>query len=146
MCAFVVFIHTPFLDSTSNWPQTLHTIIRTAFSSIAVPFFFFTSGYFYFVKLKGNLTLDFYKKQLSKRFYSLLFPYILWNGLALCSVILTAYIRYNLGEISYEHFCRFINIDYILRSFWNIEEGTTSVNILGDTILGCYRNHPKLAY
>lgn len=46
---------------------------------IAVPLFFFISGYLFFYQV--DFTLDVYKKKLQKRIKSLLLPYILWNTL-----------------------------------------------------------------
>ena len=57
------------------------------FSQVAVPFFFFTSGYFFFYKVK-QWNIQCYKKKIEKRLKTLLAPYLLWNFLALCLIIL----------------------------------------------------------
>ncbi|CDD52353.1 uncharacterized protein BN800_00633 [Bacteroides sp. CAG:875] len=133
MCSLVVFVHTAFIETPAIWPQILHTTIKGVFSCLAVPFFFLVSGYFYFAKLENPFTWKFYKKQSIKRINSLLLPYILWCSLALCSVLVTAFIRYKIGEITYEEFNNYFNISYIIHSFWNLEEGITNVSILGTT-------------
>lgn len=133
MCSLVVFVHTPFIETPAVWPQILHTTIKGTFSCLAVSFFFLASGYFYFEKLEPPFTWKFYKKQSTKRLKSLLLPYILWCGLALCSVLITAFVRYKIGEITYKEFNNHLTISYIIHSFWDLEEGITNVNILGTT-------------
>lgn len=58
------------------------------FSLVAVPFFFFTSGYFFFYKVR-EWNVSCYKNKIRKRLKTLLVPYLLWNILALCLVILS---------------------------------------------------------
>lgn len=68
----------------------IYSIIGRAgyyFSQVAVPFFFFTSGYFFFYKVR-KWDIQCYKKKIVKRLKSLLVPYLLWNILAVCITIL----------------------------------------------------------
>lgn len=48
---------------------------------LAVPFFFFISGYLFFTNYKNGKEFYFYKWR--KRFYTLLVPYIFWNLLTI---------------------------------------------------------------
>ena len=57
------------------------------FSQVAVPFFFFTSGYFFFYKVR-QWNIQCYKQKVLKRLKTLLIPYLLWNFLALGLMIL----------------------------------------------------------
>lgn len=57
------------------------------FSQVAVPFFFFTSGYFFFYKVR-EWNRRCCKIKIKKRLKTLLVPYLLWNLLALCLIIL----------------------------------------------------------
>lgn len=76
--------------------NNLYSIIAklgTHFCSIAVPFFFFTSGYYFFFKTK-NWSFTTYINKIKKRIKTLLIPYIVWNLLAFSFLILS-----KLGEI-----------------------------------------------
>lgn len=57
------------------------------FSQVAVPFFFFTSGYFFFYKIR-EWNSRCYKTKVKKRLKTLFVPYLLWNILALGLIIL----------------------------------------------------------
>ena len=64
--------------------NNLYSIIArlgSHFCSIAVPFFFFTSGYYFFFKTK-KWSFTTYTKKIKKRIRTLLIPYIIWNLLA----------------------------------------------------------------
>ena len=68
----------------------IYSIIGRAgyyFSQVAVPFFFFTSGYFFFFKVR-EWNKQRYKIKIEKRLRTLLVPYLLWSLLALCLIIL----------------------------------------------------------
>lgn len=60
----------------------IYNIVRTLISKvicqIAVPLFFFFSGYLFFKKLE-TWNWETYKTKISKRFFTLLIPYIIWN-------------------------------------------------------------------
>lgn len=56
------------------------------FAQVAVPFFFFTSGYFFFYKVK-EWNIQCYKKKIGKRLRTLVVPYLLWNFLALLLIV-----------------------------------------------------------
>lgn len=74
------------------------------FSQIAVPFFFFTSGYYFF---KGNVfTFSIYKRKMTNKFKTLVLPYILWNTIAICLSLPSLYNR--------------IDVHYLLSCFWNV--------------------------
>lgn len=71
--------------------NNLYSIIvklGTYFCSIAVPFFFFTSGYYFFFKTK-NWSFTTYTKKIKKKTKTLLIPYIVWNLLAFALLIAT---------------------------------------------------------
>ena len=57
------------------------------FSQVAVPFFFFTSGYFFFYKIR-EWNSRCYKTKVKKRLKTLFVPYLLWNILAIGLIIL----------------------------------------------------------
>lgn len=85
----VVFIHTQLGDTIINGMSVagennflihnlLFHIITNELARIAVPLFFFMSGFLFFYKT-DTFNLDSYIKKLKKRFRSLLIPYIFWN-------------------------------------------------------------------
>ncbi|MDR0542770.1 MAG: acyltransferase [Dysgonamonadaceae bacterium] len=69
----------------------IYRIVSEGFSHnvghIAVPCFFLFSGFFFFYKMDGNWTVNFYLTQLKKRGRTLLIPYLLWNLLCLLAIV-----------------------------------------------------------
>lgn len=94
----VVFIHTQLsnvniggnlLVSEGQFPY--HNILRHLISEeiarIAVPLFFFFSGFLFFYHT--NFSFSTYKNKLRKRIHTLLIPYIFWNIVVLALFFLT---------------------------------------------------------
>lgn len=88
------------------------------FSRIAVPFFFFTSGYYFFYKLK-EWNYDTYNKKVKKRIKTLLIPYILWNILTLLFLFLTKTLGVIIQNKPVEDFFIFVNDFRWSEIFWN---------------------------
>lgn len=91
-------IHPVKLSFDLNSIYTLFSeLISHHIGRIAVPCFFLFSGYFFFLKIE---TLDsrVYIKQIEKRLYTLLIPYLLWNLLFVFVVLLKNYIFSTLGR------------------------------------------------
>ncbi len=55
-------------------------VIQKVIAAAAVPGFFFISGYLFFYKI-DNYNLNTYRSKLSRRIWTLLIPYLLWNTL-----------------------------------------------------------------
>jgi len=76
--------------------QGIYNLIAILFSnalgSIAVPIFFFISGFLFFRNI-DNWSWGVYKKKLKSRAYSLLIPYILWNALPFLTFVLCMLIK-----------------------------------------------------
>lgn len=72
-------------------------LISHHIGGIAVPCFFLFSGYFFFLKIE-ILDSRVYIKQIEKRLYTLLIPYLLWNLLFIFVVLLKNYIFATLGR------------------------------------------------
>lgn len=68
---------------------------------IAVPCFFLFSGYFFFFKIQ-TFNGTFYSKQLSRRWRSLLLPYLLWNMLFVVAVLLKNFLMLEMGGVADE--------------------------------------------
>lgn len=89
----VVLIHTYFkevvidgkdLMEGGNFPiySNIAYYLSQVLASIAVPLFFFISGYLFFYRTK-DFPLGTYKQKMRKRARTILLPYILWNGIYL---------------------------------------------------------------
>lgn len=60
-------------------------LFRQSICSLAVPIFFFISGFLFFWNVDG-FYFGIYKRKIKSRFYSLLIPYLFWNLLILLYV------------------------------------------------------------
>ncbi|WP_342989452.1 MULTISPECIES: acyltransferase [Bacteroides] len=81
----IVFLHAyttvqtyPFLKDLQVYQQVTR-VCSMQFGELGVPTFFVISGYLFFYGYKQ--TWSCYKYKMEKRFYSLLIPYLFWNGL-----------------------------------------------------------------
>lgn len=77
----VLFIHSNFdqiVEITEyNFFYHFYFLFSQILARLAVPVFFFISGYLFFIKPEYNLGT--WVKKLHKRVYTLLFPYMIWN-------------------------------------------------------------------
>ena len=73
LCVIVVLIHTA-ITIDNNW---LQISLSHVLSQVAVPSFFFFSGYLFFLNF-NIFTFKGFVAKLRRRFYSLLIPYVLW--------------------------------------------------------------------
>lgn len=88
MVVAVIFIHT-LVESLSiggeravskgQFPlyDVVRHVVSCEWAGIAVPLFFFMSGFLFFYR--SGFTLDIYKQKITKRAKTLLIPYIIWN-------------------------------------------------------------------
>lgn len=110
--------------------NVLGVVLSHVLTGIAVPTFFMISGFLFFVNFR-QWSWDGYKNKIRSRVKTLLIPYIMWNAMALISVLLCVTGGVLLkGKPSY-------GIVYFLRenawhAFYDIHEwDTTRVNWLG---------------
>lgn len=96
MAVLVVFIHlTPHLNanftpiSKIEWSNISYNNIYSLIgvfvnniATVAVPFFFFTAGYYFFYHVDA-FNYNIFKQKLQKRINTLLIPYLLWNFLTI---------------------------------------------------------------
>ena len=87
MMLLIVFIHSDICGDTigGDMPTAAYDVIyyiSQTLARIAVPIFFFISGFLYFYN-KDVGTPYFYRNQLKKRVKTLLVPYLLWNLIAI---------------------------------------------------------------
>ena len=84
----VVFIHSELKEPTSS---VVLSFAQSWFSrilpTVAVPLFFFFSGYLFFVGInregRNRLNLNILLNKLKKRFRTLLIPYLIWNTIVI---------------------------------------------------------------
>lgn len=85
------------------------------FGNIGVPFFFFISGYFFFIKGKPD-----YFQKLKSRFHSLVIPYILWNFSTIILYYIAQHFIYTEGLFSgYHKAIAEYSFGDFLRAFWD---------------------------
>ena len=82
LAALVVLLHTGTADNADALTYGLAHYINAPIVQIAVPAFFFMSGYLFFVG-KEEFGWASYKKKIGKKVRTLLVPYIIWNYIAL---------------------------------------------------------------
>lgn len=118
--------------------ENIYSIIGktgTIFSSFAVPFFFFVSGFFFFYKLEDWNYLC-YKKKISKRFKTLIIPYFLWNILAIFFIVIKDLLKIIIQDEQSNNIIHCLtNVKWLGEAFWNISVWNENVtNILGFSI------------
>lgn len=86
---------------------------------LAVPLFFFISGYLFFHEGKFNLHI--FKRKLQNRFYSLIIPYILWNSICLAIFFTLQLLIPNFNLMVHKQILDFNLSDFIM-IFWNLQE------------------------
>ncbi len=97
--------------------------ISSVICQLAVPSFFFISGYFFFSKFNiSQWDWKIFFEKIKKRLKTLLLPYLLWNMLYL----LPSFGLYGLGRLSWHDFSE--NLTWHI--FWDIYSSPTT-NILG---------------
>ena len=68
-------------------------IFSQGIARLAVPIFFFISGFLFFQKV-SSLSLELYRNKIKKRVRTLLVPYLLWNGILLVALIGLYFVGY----------------------------------------------------
>lgn len=84
MAVAVVMLHyskTVFLEAEGTL-RFLCILFQEGICRLAVPCFFFISGYLFFSKLEDKWDWDIWKGKMQKRAKTLLLPYLLWNIIA----------------------------------------------------------------
>lgn len=83
MAVAVVMIHhgADLITSASEPLRSICILFEEGICRLAVPFFFFTSGYLFYNKLQ-DWDWSIWKTKIMRRVHTLLIPYILWNIIA----------------------------------------------------------------
>lgn len=143
----VVFIHCQGeVMRVTNWSEatvmdayyTFKLIISSGIAQVAVPMFFFISGFLFFNKVE-QLDWETYRTKLTKRVRSLLVPFILWNLLCIPLTLLVMYGESLSGSASPERLHDYwsnINWPHL---FWDATAHDDSyVNLFGTKQLQAY--------
>ena len=88
------------------------------FFGVAVPVFFFISGYLFFANSHSMDRQTYYKK-IRKRIHSLLIPYVVWNLLCIPLLLLTMYCETLTGTRSIDELMDFIHNGRWMHIFWD---------------------------
>lgn len=120
----VVFIHTILIssDESGQYPtyRLIRYVISEEFARIAVPLFFFFSGFLFFYN--SDFSIGTYFSKLKKRARTLLVPYIFWNIVVLLLFLLTQIFLASLTSGKNKLIADYNWLDY-LNIFWNNKDG-----------------------
>lgn len=122
LAVLIVLLHTGVTCGPENIAYYICSYISAPIVVVAVPTFYFISGYLFFVG-KENFTFSTYKVSLRKKIDSLLVPYLIWNAVAYVLSISYNYLKYgSIGDVMPWE---------LHRIFWANGEGIQSVSVLG---------------
>lgn len=82
LAILIVLLHTGADCGPDDFTYYIAKYVNAPIVKLAVPTFFFISGYLFFIG-KEQFTVTVYKKTLTKKIRGLLVPYIFWNYIAL---------------------------------------------------------------
>ena len=127
----VVFIHTDLTDVMINDSLLVHKgqfpihdllqhIVTGELACIAVPLFFFISGFLFFYR--SVFSLKIYGQKLKKRIRTLLIPYIFWNIVVLLLLFLTQVFLSSMTSGKHKLIADYDWLDW-LNLFWNHDGG-----------------------
>jgi surface polysaccharide O-acyltransferase-like enzyme len=125
----VVFVHAHLKQVTTNGVNILDyntfpiykyvsQSITYIISEMAVPLFFFISGFLFFKKV-NVFSKDLYKQKIHNRIFTLFIPYIIWNLITLLIFFLSQTFFPNLNSGLSKPIIDYTILDY-LRVFWDI--------------------------
>lgn len=104
----VVFIHTHAGVYSSLW---LSVLLSEVITQIAVPIYFFMSGYLFFKGVE-KFSIDVYLNKISKRWHSLIIPFIFWTLIAILPYVAKGfYLTVNNSASCVHPFLSLYNID-----------------------------------
>ncbi len=116
-----IFINIPSLTVTAgaHFLQGVEAVVMAFLSAQSVPIYFFISGYVFF--LKGKYDLRAYVQKLKNRVHTLFIPYIVWNTVALLTILLfmlPPFAAFNPVEQQPQ-----FSLSSLINTFWNSEYG-----------------------
>lgn len=112
-------IATDELTSGGEFLHFVDSIVKAFLSGQSVPIYFFISGYVFF--WGGKLDVNIYLRKLRNRIHSLFIPYIVWNTVALLTILFFMLPWFaSVNPLEQEpHF----TLSSLLNTYWNSEKG-----------------------
>lgn len=134
LIALVVFVHAENhyesvvdADFALFSAQGISNIVQCAISGVlgrvAVPAFFFISGFLFFLNMR-HFSWEGYRKKMKSRVSSLLVPYVIWNILPFLSILIIQFLRNIATGGDMANVREHLDIDY-LRFFIDLSEWET---------------------
>lgn len=122
LALLVVLIHTAYTSNKSDFAFYLGKFFSENLASIAVPTFFFMSGYLFFAKYEKFGRKE-YVTMLNKKSKTLLFPYLIWNLITYAYIVIWHLISdRTVGDIPPWD---------LYRIFWAVNDGHVATSLLG---------------
>lgn len=118
LAALIVFIHTGFSNDTADPSFWFGKLLSEGVANVAVPAFFFISGYLFFAKY-DNFGCHEYLHAMKRKFLTLGVPYLLWIAL----------VYYGMG--AYTHFIGSPHPWEFYKIFWASSDGYVAKSIFG---------------
>lgn len=120
---------------TKDIPGLVKTLVSGCAVQVAVPVFFFISGFLFFQGVT-KMNRDSYRSKMSRRWHSLLIPYILWSLLSIPLLALTKYGETLTGTTSMTELYDFWNHLSIKGIFWSYQDSPCAFpNLFGWPLL-----------
>ena len=121
--------------TVNDFPLIVKYMLSGTLCQLAVPTFFFISGYLFFQKL-SHWDLTVYRSKLKKRVSGLLVPYLLWNLLCVPITFLVMWGEVKSGSRTMESLTTFLHEAPWTHLFWDFSSHDSSFKTLwGGTIL-----------
>lgn len=121
LATLIVFIHTDFpYDDPSHPAFYVGKLLSEGLAQIAVPTFFFISGYLFFARYERFGWKE-YWSAMKKKFFSLAIPYMLWIAL-----VYYAYGFYS-GQVTYVD----LRPSELYKIFWAAGDGYVATSVFG---------------
>ena len=126
----VVLLHVEIPCDASSYPfsAAVRYLLYNGLANLAVPLFFFISGFLFFYKT--TFTFEKYIEKLKKRFHTLFIPYLFWN---LAFMALVLFFQMFLPALNNRRFLSDYSFVDFINSFWNYSGLGYGCPILGPT-------------
>lgn len=142
LCAAVVMLHTYLIDkpiggvvyvTKNQFPifDYIEHIIRVEIANMAVPLFFFISGFLFFCG--KAFTPKVFIDKLKKRFHSLFIPYVFWNTcfilfIALIGILYPTWLTEKRSILQ-------MSFSEILNAYWDLDQGLIPLWFIRDLMI-----------
>ena len=94
LAALIVLLHTGITCGPEDFTYYLANYINAPIVQLAVPTFFFMSGFLFFTGKEDVFDINIYTSKLKKKITTLIIPYIIWNLIAITSYYLYQYLKH----------------------------------------------------